>query len=386
MSEYQHYEWLAIDRPLTKDQLREVNALSSHMEMVTPTQALVTYEWGNFKHDPLKVLAQYFDAFLYTANWGTRRVAFRLPQAAIDTAALDHYLIPDVLDYEVAAPYVLLNIELSGEDSYRDWVEVDGVLANLANIRRQLMQGDYRALYLVWLALVSERAEYIKEIDEEDPYEEDDIFLKEPPVPNGLQDLDGALTALCEFLGIPDEWVHAAAVASAPLKATPATDLRAALAKLPHNRAEAYLLRLLNEPTATLSEELRRELTQGNAAQAPPIKAREQRRSAKILMQLADEAEQVNKQRAKAAAEKARLVKLENLAAREAEAWAAVQADLARHSAAGYNAAIDQLVDLQSLAEHRGTLAPFQAKLNAVLVPHLSSRALLNRLKKAHLV
>jgi hypothetical protein len=54
--------------------LAEVERLSSHMDIVTPTQAIVTYSWGDFKHDPLKVLAEYFDAFLYAANWGTTRL------------------------------------------------------------------------------------------------------------------------------------------------------------------------------------------------------------------------------------------------------------------------------------------------------------------------
>lgn len=44
MSEYQYYEWLAIDRPLTAAEVRTVNGLSSHMDTVTCTQAIVTYQ------------------------------------------------------------------------------------------------------------------------------------------------------------------------------------------------------------------------------------------------------------------------------------------------------------------------------------------------------
>jgi len=33
--------------------MEEVNSLSSHMNVVTPTRAVVTYRWGDFKHDPL---------------------------------------------------------------------------------------------------------------------------------------------------------------------------------------------------------------------------------------------------------------------------------------------------------------------------------------------
>ena len=80
MSEYQYYEWQTIDRPLTASEQREVGGLSSHMDTVTSTQAIVTYSWGDFKHDPQKVLLKYFDAFLYDSNFGTRQLKFRLPK------------------------------------------------------------------------------------------------------------------------------------------------------------------------------------------------------------------------------------------------------------------------------------------------------------------
>ncbi|MDP1548228.1 MAG: hypothetical protein Q8L87_19615, partial [Anaerolineales bacterium] len=37
------------------------------METVTSTQAIVSYSWGNFKHDPRQVLLQYFDVHLYSS-------------------------------------------------------------------------------------------------------------------------------------------------------------------------------------------------------------------------------------------------------------------------------------------------------------------------------
>ena len=61
MSEYQYYEWLAVDRPLTDEELAVVSKLSSHMDLVTATQAVVTYSDGVFKHDRRKILLRYFD-------------------------------------------------------------------------------------------------------------------------------------------------------------------------------------------------------------------------------------------------------------------------------------------------------------------------------------
>ena len=70
MSEYQRYEFMTSDRPLTRAQLDEVNRLSSHIE-ASSTHAVIEYHWGDFKHNPIKVLHQYFDGFLYWANWGS---------------------------------------------------------------------------------------------------------------------------------------------------------------------------------------------------------------------------------------------------------------------------------------------------------------------------
>lgn len=97
MSEFQYYEWLALDQPLDDRQLAEVARLSSHMDTVTPAQAIVTYSFGDFKHDPIKVLANYFDAFLYMSNWGTTQLAFRFPAPAIDKRGIEPYLQADLV-------------------------------------------------------------------------------------------------------------------------------------------------------------------------------------------------------------------------------------------------------------------------------------------------
>src|SRR6266568_5433602 len=78
MSEYQRYEFMTVDKPLTKAQMEAVDGLSSHIE-VSSTHAMVEYNWGDFKYDPIKVLHEYFDGFLYWANWGSPRLALRFP-------------------------------------------------------------------------------------------------------------------------------------------------------------------------------------------------------------------------------------------------------------------------------------------------------------------
>jgi hypothetical protein len=86
MSEYQYYEFLALDKPLTSKQREELRQLSTRAE-ITATRFTNEYHWGNFRGDPEKTMASYFDAFLYLANWGTRHLMFRVPRTSLDTRA-----------------------------------------------------------------------------------------------------------------------------------------------------------------------------------------------------------------------------------------------------------------------------------------------------------
>src|SRR4051794_12697384 len=111
MSEYQYYEFQALDRRLTEAEMAEVRALSSRAA-VTPTTARFVYNYGDFRGDPTAVLAKYFDVMLYIANWGTRRLMFRLPPAMVDRAALQPYCVDDSITLETRAAYLILDIRI----------------------------------------------------------------------------------------------------------------------------------------------------------------------------------------------------------------------------------------------------------------------------------
>jgi hypothetical protein len=54
VSEYQYYEFVAVDRPLSERQLAELRELSTRAE-ITPTSFVNTYHWGDFRGDPRKL-------------------------------------------------------------------------------------------------------------------------------------------------------------------------------------------------------------------------------------------------------------------------------------------------------------------------------------------
>jgi hypothetical protein len=83
MSEYQCYEFVALDRPLTSKEMSALRAISSRAE-ITPTRFWNEYHWGDLQADPAKLVQRYFDAHLYFASWGTHRLMLRVPNGRVD--------------------------------------------------------------------------------------------------------------------------------------------------------------------------------------------------------------------------------------------------------------------------------------------------------------
>lgn len=82
MSEYQYYESQAIDRPLTEAEQAAVSRLSSRVDL-SAHRAVFTYSYGDFRGDPVELLAKCFDAMLYLASWGSHWLYFRLPRKIV---------------------------------------------------------------------------------------------------------------------------------------------------------------------------------------------------------------------------------------------------------------------------------------------------------------
>src|SRR5580704_17050746 len=91
MSEFQYYEFQAIDRPLSEVDRQALRALSTRAR-ITATSFTNSYEWGSFKGDPAELMERWFDLHLYLANWGSRRLMIRLPTRLVDRHRLEAVL------------------------------------------------------------------------------------------------------------------------------------------------------------------------------------------------------------------------------------------------------------------------------------------------------
>jgi hypothetical protein len=201
MSEYQYYEFKTIDRPLTKAEKEEISLLSSRVQL-SSTRAIFTYSYGDFRGDPEQVLAQYFDAMFYTANWGTLQLMFRFPKALIDLEQMQKYCIEDRIAVSEINNFVILDISINDEESF-GWIEGEGNLSSLIGLRQEILQGDYRLLYLAWLKAIT-----CPDIDELDEGE------LEPPVPPGLGKLSSSLQAFIDAFELNEHLLKVATSAS----------------------------------------------------------------------------------------------------------------------------------------------------------------------------
>ena len=205
MSEYQYYDFKAIDHALTKTQMAALRDLSTRA-VITSTSFTNHYEWGDLKADPLKLLEKYFDAYVYVANWGTREFHLRLPQVLVDFKQLKSMLPGEAASARSAGQFVIVSFESEVEPD-DDWDDGTGWMGSLVSLRSDMLRGDLRCLYLGWLMCAQ---------DEEFSGE-----ALEPPVPAGLRERTASLDSLIEFLAIDEDLDEAAASASAPLKEGP---------------------------------------------------------------------------------------------------------------------------------------------------------------------
>src|SRR5947209_9343116 len=149
MSEFQYYEFLAIDHPLTPAQMRAVRQFSTRAE-ITATSFVNEYHFGDFHGNPHEFLKRYFDAMLYFANWGTRRFMFRVPRDVVDRDVVKAYVTAETLTIASAGDQLIFDMVSNDEggDGYSE--EAGASMASLAGLRAEVIAGDYRPLYLAW--------------------------------------------------------------------------------------------------------------------------------------------------------------------------------------------------------------------------------------------
>lgn len=210
------YEFLAVDKPLDREARTRVKALSRRVQ---PTRRTARFVYNVEGYDipggwePL--MRDHYDVmYSESYDWWTLAMAFDRPKEqqeeilkyafhgvddmGVQVSAHDSRVIVSIhcrLDPGTAADFL--------EDVYEeDWIDEEEddttygpdspLFRLLADIRKQLMAGDYRALYAVW-------EQYGCEVEEEEDEEESEA----PPVPPERQTGAKVVEQLVELLDSP---------------------------------------------------------------------------------------------------------------------------------------------------------------------------------------
>jgi hypothetical protein len=380
LSEYQFYEFLAVDRPLDARQLGEVRALSTRAD-ISPSSFVNVYHWGSFHGNPRTMMEHYYDAHLYLTNWGTRGVMLRLPAAVLDQETVDAYCLTESSTAWTSGGNLIVAVNRDG-DGDDDFFDEDGhgLLGSIISIRAELAAGDRRPLYLAWLHSVAEG-----ELDDDEV---------EPPVPANLATLSAGQRSFIDFLRLDQCLVDAAAEGSRrravvePTKAQLTTWVRA----LPGGEKDALLVALMRGGDPHVGTRLLRRYHggTGHGAESGGVRtvgelrdaARERREGRARLA-----AKERERQHAKAHREAAvaRQHRLDDLAQEGDRAWQRVTALVEAKKVREYDAAVTLLCDLRDLSDRDGHRATFTARLRELRQRYGNRPALLERLDHANL-
>lgn len=375
MSEYQYYEFQAIDRRLDESDRKALRRISSRAD-ITSTRFTNVYNYGDFHGSPRKLMERWFDLHLYLANWGTRSLMIRLPKRLVDRSQLDRCVqaVPEIKVLE-SGENLIVDLTLDSENSglYFYDSEGDGWLDSIAPLRNGALAGDLRLFYILWLTAVERGIvpDHAKE-----------------PLP-GIGPLSAAHKSLAQFFSVDQDLVGAAGESPAGGGDSSFADSsRRTIKSIPESEKAELLLRLANGDVHVAAEVRNRIRSAWAAEQGKSrgkrrtvaelrrrsLAVREERRAKKAKRR---EAERLRKAEEAKRAQRARLDVLKLQGTR---VWHEVEREINCMHASAYDRAVGLLVDLRALAEESGTGDDFAERIQSIRERHCRKWKFIERL------
>ncbi len=373
MSEYQYYEFAAVDGPISNEGMKYARGCSSRAD-VSRFRWRNEYNYGDFHGDELKLL-EYYDAFFYISNWGVVRFALAFPKGCLNQEVIQNYLTGDgqeetMLSFQNIEGRTIIWWERRDEDRF-EWTDGEGIIDQLIPIRDELISGDYGALFLAWLA----------EFWPDEWQDIDDVDEFVPPIPADLGDLSYSLQALIEQFPVDSDVLAAATVLRQEVKSEriPVTtvldnlavpELKVLLQRVAEGQGSRVMSEL-NRLTCATVEMPRQIVTCENFA-TKTIKIREAR--------LEDEA-RAKKVKKRRAAE-ARRRHLESVMTRADAIWKELDPLMIRKSASVYDDVTTRLKELRDAYKQAGKDAEFAGRLAYFRDRYRSRPAMMRRIEE----
>ena len=378
MSEYQYYEFLAIDNQLTEREMAELRAISSRAT-ITPVSFTNEYNWSNLSCNSEALLLRYFDVHIYVANWMTAILQVRLPIEALSVETAEAMTVPYILTFSSTGSHWIITWALEDSENYDRFGMEDGSswMGRLASVRDELLRGDIRSLYIGWLAAATDEM-----IDDDE---------LEPAAMRGLGNLTAAQKALAEYLEVDQDLLSGAGIGSLAMQNDEISEkeMNLWIDALPQDEVKKVLTQLLTGKGRQAERNLK---TRYAAWQRdlPDEKDKPPRRTLGELRQNAEKAQQIRlekqahkRKKLEIRRREERIRYLKILAKDFPMAWDSIREPIKRGSGKGYDEASRAMVDISEAHALQGTEEQFSHEMKKFMAPHLKRKALVQRLVKA---
>lgn len=249
MSEYQYIAFQAVDRPLTNKQFAFAEKQSSRAEL-SRSSFNVEYHYSSFRGDVDGLLRNGYDVFLTYSNIEPHEVKLRLPYGLpFSTETRKRYIDGERLKWmrDRQGKGGILSICPYFEEGLEQYWGLSEFINVAVEVREQLIAGDLRALYLVWMCVATDD-------------EADHAAVMEPPVPHGLKTFPDSSSELLDFFGCDPLMMQAAAIGIPDFALTDVTETgspqTAWLDSLTAAETKRIVERLMTEDAALLKAEM----------------------------------------------------------------------------------------------------------------------------------
>lgn len=327
-------------------------------------------------------MARWFDLHLYIASWGTRRLMIRIPKRFLDRSRVKEFVREvDEVELLESGESLIVEIQFDSEASGYRYLDEggEGWLDSLAPLRNDMLTGDLKLFYLLWLTAVER--DYLRDEATE-------------PLP-GIAPLSAPLEALAKFFQIDRDLVQAAAESprNTDGRRSFAATSRKVIESIPEDEKAALLLRLADgDPhvAAEVRNRIRadRETAEGQSRvkrrtvaelRKRTLAAHEGRKAAEARRR---EAEQRRKAQE---AERARRARVDVLRRRGARVWDEVEREIEYRNTSSYDRAATLLADLQTLTGETGTMGAFSERVQSIRERHRTKRRFIDRLDERNI-
>lgn len=368
MSEYQYYRFERLDGCLDSKARQSLRATSSRAE-INATSFQVSYTYSDIKAEPSELMLKHFDIGFYYANWGSINVYIKLPAGTLPDALLG--FSSDELHVSQSDERQLLIFSLEEYYEYFDDEHADNFFQHLAVLRSELIQGNWRLVYFMWL----------KAADCNDELEEI------PLIQFDFEHLSEEVQAFATLYDIPLALARALALVLNEHPSHQAKQIQFQFDAWLHNLSEAEkdtLLRALFEQGQLTRHQALALMRKEPAKKDEPY---QYWLTPDLISPFIEQAQsQLQQEQAAALAKKLAIEKAErdkmlaDIYNQREHYWKQAQAQAKRTCASGYDTASRYLHQLSEAYQFKNDMVAFEHSFKRFVVANNSRKALLSRL------